>query len=286
MVVNIPVLGGSPVAFTDPDGNQREIPLSQLYFDSNGNIKASNWPPYSTYRSIVDPWLAYLVAQKLLTLGAMPASKPALVISAREPGVAGNAVNVTFANPTSNPDPNLATVDTSVSVTQSWSGLTAERLASVLGTGAGTGSQPGLVFLKPPPPAAGTMPAAGPVAASGTGPVNFDIPKEGGSTAFRLQPLFNDPQEADDAKLLAVTVGDVDATNKSFSLVVTWTKSKTASLHDLITNTSNPFAYVVSFAAPAGGLAGPPNAGKITLQGGADSRTLPSITATATALMG
>src|SRR5882672_12185957 len=44
-MVNIPALGGSPVAFTDVNGNQREIPLSQLFFDSHG-INASNWPPY------------------------------------------------------------------------------------------------------------------------------------------------------------------------------------------------------------------------------------------------
>src|SRR5262245_10902010 len=69
-MVNIPVLGGAPVAFT-ADGNQREIPLSQLYFDSNANINATNWPLYSTYQSIVDPWLAYLVGQKLLTPGAV-----------------------------------------------------------------------------------------------------------------------------------------------------------------------------------------------------------------------
>src|SRR5258708_2478566 len=169
-MVNIPVLGGSPVAFADADGNQREIPLSQLYFDSNG-INATNWKPYLTYRLIVDPWFAYLVAKKLSSPGPLPPRNQAMVISAREAGAAGNAVRITFDNPTPNPDPNLATVKTTVSATQSWSGLTADSLASVLGTGAGTGSQPGLVFLKPPPPAAGTMPAAGSVTATATGAV-------------------------------------------------------------------------------------------------------------------
>jgi hypothetical protein len=281
-MVNIPALGGSPVAFTDDNGNQREIPLSQLYFDSNGNINATGWKPYSTYQSIVDPWLTYLVAQKLLTQGPVPAAKAALAISAREGGVAGNTVNVTFANPTPSADPNAATVDVTVSANQSWSGLTAEKLEGMLGTGPGTGSQPGLVFLKAPPPSAGTMPQAGPVAGSGT-PPEFAVSKQGGGgTAFTLEPLYTDA----DAALLSVTVG-VNATNNSFSLVVNWTKFKAGvRLHDLLDANANPFAYLVSFAAPAGGLIGPPNARTITLQGGADSRTSPSVTATATALMG
>jgi hypothetical protein len=280
-MVNIPALGASPVAFTDANGNQREIPLSQLYFDSNG-INASKWPLYSTYQSIVDPWLKYLVGQNLLTPGPVPAGKPALVMTARETGAAGNAVNVSFANPTPNPDPNAATVDGTVSAAQTWSLLTAQSLANVLGTGPGTGSQPGLVFLKPPPPGAGTMPVAGTVSASGT-PVEAAVPRQGGGTAFTLKPLFGDA----DAALLTVTVKDVDATNNSFSLVMNWTKSKTAvSLHDLVGANTNPFAYLVSFAAPPGGLVGPPNAGTIMLQGGVDSQTSPTVTSTATALTG
>jgi hypothetical protein len=286
-MTNVPVLGGSPVAFTDPNGNQREIPLSQLYFDSNG-INATGWKHYNDYKLIIVPWLAYLVAQNLLSRGPVPPGQPALVISARETGVAGNAVSVTFANPTPNADPNLASVNATVAATQSWSGLTAESLAGVLGTGAGTGSQPGLVFLKAPPPAAGTMPKAGAVSATGTGPVEFDIPKDGSGTAFTLQPLFNGAHEVDDTKLFTVTVGNIDTTNKSFSLMVSWTKSPTAavSLHDLVSASANPFAYLVSFAAPVGGLIGPPNAGTISLQGGVDSHTSPSVIATATALIG
>ena len=76
-MINIPVLGASPVAFTDANGNQREIPLSQLFFDSNG-INATNWPPYYTYKSIVDPWLGFLVAQGLLSPGAVPRESRAM----------------------------------------------------------------------------------------------------------------------------------------------------------------------------------------------------------------
>ena len=142
-MVNIPALGGSPVAFTDADGNQREIPLSQLYFDDHG-INASNWPPYYSYKPIVDPWLAWLVAQGLVFAGTEAAGKPALVIAAREKGAAGNAISVTFANPTPNADPKAATVDVTVTARQSWSLLIAASLESVLGTGPGTGARPGL----------------------------------------------------------------------------------------------------------------------------------------------
>jgi hypothetical protein len=282
-MVNIPVLGGSPVAFIDINGNQREIPLSQLYFDSHG-INATSWAPYYSFKPIVDPWLAFLVAQGMLVPGTRPAGKPALIIAAREAGAAGNAVSVTFANPIPNADLKAATVDLTVSARQSWSRLTAESLQKVLGTGPGTGSQPGLVFLAGPAPAAGTIPVEGTVPAAGK-PAEFAIPKQGDGTAFTLEALFNSDDDAADAALLTVTVAQVDATRGSFSLIVNWTKSQqTASLDALLNK--NPFAFLVSFAAPSGGLIGPPNAGTIALQGGADSSPTGALIATATALMG
>lgn len=281
-MINIPALGASPVAFTDANGNQREIPLSQLFFDSNG-IHATNWPPYYAYKPIVDPWLGFLVAQGLLSPGTVPTGKPAIELTAREPGAAGNSVSVTFTNP----DPKAATVDVTVTARQSWSLLTATRLQAVLGTGPGTGSQPGLVFLTGTVPAAGTMPIAGTVPAAGT-PAKFAIPKQGGGTAFTLEALYSSATaDAADAALLTVTTQNVDAASQSFSLVVNWKKSHAAvTLDDLTTPAKNTFAYLVSFTAPPGGLIGPPNAGALTLQGGADTSPSGPVTATATALMG
>jgi hypothetical protein len=63
---------------------------------------------------------------------------------------------------------------------------------------------------------------------------------------------------------------------------VAWTKTQAGGkVSDLVAN--NPFAFLVAFAAPDGGLIGPPNAGTITLQGGTDT---PAATASATALQG
>jgi hypothetical protein len=282
-MVNIPALGGSPVAFTDDSGNQREIPLTQLYFDSDG-INASHWPPYYSYKPIVDPWLAWLVAQGMLVPGDQPAGKPALVIAAREAGAAGNALSVTFASPTPNADPKASTVDVTVVARQNWSLLTAASLDSVLGAAPGTGTQPGLVFLTEPAPEAGTIPVEGTVKAAGN-PAKFAIPKDGGGTAFTLEALFNSDADAADAALLTVSVANVNATRSAFSLIVGWTKSqKAVSLDDL--SNKNPFGFLMSFAAPDGGLIGPPNAGTIALQGGADTSPTGPLTATATALMG
>jgi hypothetical protein len=282
-MVDVPALGGSPVAFTDVNGNQREIPLSQLHFDNNG-INATNWPLYFSYKAIVDPWLAYLVAQGMLVPGPRPAGKPALVIAAREAGATGNAVSVTFAKPMPNADPKAATVDVTVVARQSWSWLTAATLENVLGTEPGTGSQPGLVFLSGLTPPAGTIPLKGTVPAAGD-PAEFPIPKQGDGTAFTLEAQFSSDKDAADAALLTATIAHVDATRGSFSLIVDWTKSQEAvSLDDLLNK--NPFAYLVSFAAPSGGLIGPPNTGTIALQGGADSSPTGALTATATALMG
>jgi hypothetical protein len=274
-MTNTPALGGSPVAFTDDNGSQREIPLTQLFFDDNG-INASNWAPYATYKAIVDPWLASLVAQGLLAPGPAPSGRAALQVTAREGGAAGNAVSVSFANP------NMAagTVDVTVQAQQVWSMLTAGTITAVLGTGAGTGSQPGLVFVVPPPPQANAKPAAGTVPAAGT-PAQFAVPQQGGGTAFTLQALYSDAADAADAALLTVTVTP-DGENPWFSLAVSWTKTRAgASVADLVS--ANPFAFLVAFAAPEGGLIGPPNAGTLTLQGGTDT---PAVAAKATAFQG
>jgi len=111
------------------------------------------------------------------------------------------------------------------------------------------------------------------------------MPKQGDGTAFTLEALFNADTDAADAALLKGTVANVDVTRGSFSLIVDWTKSqKAVSLDDLLNK--NPFAFLVSFAAPSDGLLGPPNAGTIALQGGADESPTGALTATATALMG
>src|SRR5690349_5991037 len=120
-----PALGGSPVAFTDNNGAQREIPLTQLYFDDKG-IQAGNWPSYAAYRSIVDPWLSALVDQGLLQPAPAPTGRPALLLTAREDGAAGNAVSVSFAHP----DASAATIDVAVSAQQNWLYLTAATLES------------------------------------------------------------------------------------------------------------------------------------------------------------
>jgi hypothetical protein len=183
-----------------------------------------------------------------------------------------------------NVDPKAAMVDVTVSARQSWSWLTAESLESVLGAGPGTGSQPGLVFLAGPAPAAGTIPSEGTVSAAST-PAEFAMPKQGNGTAFTLEALFNSDADAAAAALLTVTVANVDATRGSFSLIVDWSQSqKAVSLDDLLNK--NPFAFLVSFAAPSGGLIGPPNAGAIALQGGADGSPTGVLTTAATALMG
>ena len=268
-----PVTGGSAVAFTDTNGAQHEIPLSLLQFTDAG-LSAANWPPYADYQAIVDPWLASLVAQGLLQAGAAPSGKPALMIEARQDAAAGNAVSVTFANPDATAD----TVDVTVGSDQRWTLLTPANIDGVLGETAGAGSQPGLVILAGPP--AGTMPAAGAVAMSGT-PPQFVVPDQEGGTAFTLAPIFDDASDAADAALITVAVTP-DPTDSWFSLEVQWSKTAIGVKTGDLVN-ANPFAFLVSFTAPSGGLIGPPSAGAINLQGGS---VAPPAKASATALQG
>jgi hypothetical protein len=272
-MVNRPVTGGSAVAFTDANGAQHEIPLSLLQFTDNG-LSAAKWPPYAAYQAIVDPWLASLVAQGLLQAGPAPSGKPALLIEARQDATGGDAVSVAFANPDATAD----TVDVTVSSDQRWTLLTPATIDGVLGETAGAGSQPGLVILTAPP--AGTMPAAGEVAGTGD-PLEFVVPDQSGGTAFTLAPIYDDASEAADAALLKVTVAP-DPTNSWFDLEAQWSKAVAGvKTGDLVS--ANPFAFLVSFAAPSGGLIGPPDAGAVNLQGGSAA---PPAKASATALQG
>ena len=71
---------------------------------------------------------------------------------------------------------------------------------------------------------------------------------------------------AADASLIGVTIAP-DASNPltAFTLTVSWTKTATVSLASLLSNSTNPFAYLVAFSGTSGPL---PVAGKVTLGGG------------------
>jgi hypothetical protein len=58
-------LATGPISFLDTNYNQQEIPLSSIYFDSNGP-NANSWPNYSADSALIQALLQQLAAQGLL----------------------------------------------------------------------------------------------------------------------------------------------------------------------------------------------------------------------------
>lgn len=249
----------------DAAGKQLSIPLNFLAFD-NGAVVASAWPGYAANKAVLDPWLAILAARKLLRAGAAPQAVPAILLTARDPGSTGNSIKVTIANVVPKAgSPEKTKADVTVSVTQTYAGLTLATAASLLGVGAGAGSRQGLAFLAAAPAA---MPDAAEADFSGS-PAQWDVAKAGGGgSAFILKPRHDEP----DATKLHGKISAVDAGAGTFTLTLSWSKTQAGvQLKDL----QNTFAFVLKAAAPPSGFA-LPAVGAVTLSGGSDSPPTPS----------
>lgn len=269
-MANKPVVSSGPIEITDSLGKQVLIPLTALYFDSSGKIKAEQWPAYTANPALqapVDQWLAYLVKQGLITPGNIPAPKPAFQVEAKDPGSNGNTITVQISKVTADlVTPGNSTADVTVTETNTYSNLSPATILGVIGKVANTGSRPGLVFCSTIPPAMPPAAISGNLAGS---PPVFDV---GG--AFTLQGKEDVPA----APLTTITIQDVDAGTQTFTLIATWTKTvKAVAMSALDTQ----FGYVIHVS---GAVTAPPAAGTITLTGGADAMTVKATKAAATVL--
>jgi hypothetical protein len=271
-MANLPSVGGSPITFLDSFGAQYSIPLSFVTFPTaTGAPVVSTWPgwtgtPGSAQLNNVTGWLAYLVGQSLLSAAVLPLPPAAFTIAARDVGSSGNDITISFGTVTPNAaTPAATTVDVTVTTKQVYAGLTVASLATVLGTVALGGTQPGLAFVSTP---LATMPTAT-AATNFTGtPLVFDIPGSSGV----LSPTHDAAAEAADAALLQAAISDVNAAASTFTLTLSWTKSQTAvPLSSLATT----FAYLITITPPTGGFVYGPAAGSsVTLAGGTDPATI------------
>ena len=273
-----PVLGGSPVSIFDASGKQLEIPLNLIAFGPSG-VDATAWPGYATNKVLVDKWLASLVQRQLLRPGDAPTAAPALLIKARDKGSEGNTIAIAFSN-VSPPAavPGDTTADVTVTVTQTWPGLTITTLSDHLGTTATNGDRPGLATLKP-----GTvvLPAIGTAPFAGTPTAIWSPAKQDGTAgaAFTLNARNNDDPDSvmPRGRISAVNVGA-----GTFTLELSWQKTAIAAK---LSTLGAVFAYVIT-VAPAGAAFAPPAPGVITLVGGADAASNPATNAQATVLGG
>lgn len=260
------VLANSPVSFTDATGSQMSIPLSDIYFDSSGAIKADRWPPYptgsSTFKNQVDAWLQYLVKKGDLVKDTAAPVPAAMLVEAKQAGATGNSVRLVVSNVrevTGN-----EVFDVTVMETNTYTGLTPATIKNVIGTSAGGGTQPGLVFVSSA--GAPAMPAAVTDQALADSPTATAILKAAATTAFELTPKA----AGTDGHLTKVTIKDVDATAGTFTLVAVWTKTATGIQPSAMLT---DFDYELTISVPTGATAlAVPAPGAVVLSGGEDAQ--------------
>jgi hypothetical protein len=160
----LPVVAAAPVPFSS-DGKFHLIPLSAIYFDSSGTVKADRWPLYTTYKAILDPLLQDLQSSGVLEPGPEPPHAPAFLATAKTPGASGIDVEITIANVAPNKaNPPASTADVTVTETDTYTSVAADKLIETIGASANAGKRPGLVFVASAAPtflpSAGTYPMA------------------------------------------------------------------------------------------------------------------------------
>ncbi|MGH7841769.1 MAG: hypothetical protein ACREQT_09665 [Candidatus Binataceae bacterium] len=284
-MAQVAVVGSGPVTLTTSVGRQLSIPLTALYFDA-GNVKADRWPLYKKFKADVDPWLSYLVTKGELTPSAQPAPVPAIMISAADAGQSGNNIVVTFSNITPDPanpsDPTKTTFDAIVVETDTYASLSFDPaspnfIRKILGTQTIAGSQRGLAHIldadSPSQPKPGSFQlGGGSAAAKSAAPINGDPT----GTAFNLEAK----KVGTDGDKTKATISNVDATGKTFSVVIVWSSQPISGLKlgDLPSKLAQS-GYEISVAPPSSGFA-VPTAGSISLAGGADAAAASAAAAT------
>ena len=256
-------LGTGPISFVDANQSQQELPLTSVFFSPNG-VDASAAPLFGdnaaatpTNAAILTALLPRLVSQGFLAAGAQAVTPAAMTATAVQAGAMGNSITVQFASPSAS----AGTVAVTVTATEVYEGLT--MTAGALGTALGEtqATATGLVYLLTES-TDGQIPEPGSVGLNTSSQFPVQEAADNTKTAFTLVPTT----VAADASLLGVTIAP-DASNPltAFTLTVSWTKTATVSLASLLTNSTNPFAYLVAFSGTSGPL---PVAGKVTLGGG------------------
>jgi hypothetical protein len=171
-------------------------------------------------------------------------------------------------------------MDVTVTVAQVYPGLSYTSIATVLGSTAANGTQPGLAYVSTPmtgmPPSAGVF--AFTAAAAGD---PFECALAPGGV---LSPS-NSPTDTD-AGLITAAISAIDLTviPNSFTLTLAWTKSAT---NVALSALGAEFGYVLTVSPPAGGFGPVPAAGSsIALIGGTDPSATPATSAGATVISG
>lgn len=262
--------GMGPFEFTNSSGSQVSIPLTAFTFDASGNLVVNpNWTTVAN-AAPASALLTYLRAQGLLVPAPAASPKPAAIIKAVDPGPGGNNIVITIANitPSSNGDPTKTTFDITVTEMESYTGLTMATLTGIVGTSSGSGSKPGLVYVKSvanPTGLPATL-ASTPLTGGGAG-VKAHLGINDGAAALVFTLEARDPGADGSLIHIAITAG-----GSTFDMTAQWTQTvtgvKIATFQSLVTA---HLGYEITAAAPAGGVFSVPTALTTQLSGGAGS---------------
>lgn len=278
------VLGNGPVTFTDSNGKQISIPLSALKFDENDTliVDESKWSPYASYpadaKALINTLLTHLTTNQFVVPAPEEALKPAMTVKAVNPLGVGNQIKVDITLETKDADPTKTVFTITVTETDTYTDLTTDTIASVLGTEEKVGTQPGLVVVGDSP-SPYELPQEGEYELSNGGTdavASTDIPKSGDETGDEIAFTLKAKHPGEDGDLIQVAITAGSNTNQ-FNLTCTWTKSLTdMTLISLPANLS-ALGYVVMLGYPSEGAFSVPKAGSYFLKGSL-SETSPSIT--------
>jgi hypothetical protein len=274
---NTPAAGNGPFEFTNAQGHQMSVPLTAFTFDSNSNlIVNAAWATVMS-ASPASELMAYAQKNKLIAPATPPAPVPAMIIKATDPGAAGNYVTVQISGIAPAADPTQTTFIVAVTETDTYTGLTAATIQSVLGTCDSTGkplttgSSPGLVQVLSGSVDPNSSPAAISGALSGNpAHINLDGP---GSPAlvFTLMAKKAGAAGAYTKIHLVPAVTSPPASGPdSFNLTVTWTNSVAGvTIGTLAAAVQNSLCYEITVGTPGSAAFSVPAASSVTLSGGA-----------------
>lgn len=283
MSTTLSALGNVPLEYTDANGKQISIPLSALKF-TNGqlSVDSSKWPTPSgsaTLPGFVTSMLTNLAQQGVIVPAPVPSPKPAMAVTAKDPGSAGNNIVLTFAVTTPNLDPTQVKFSMTVTETNTYTGLSLTPAAktyveTVLGSDTVTSPSPGLAHvIHASLGATGTPALPSPATFKVNNPPSPKARLDVKSTDATPKLLFTleakkAGKDGELTSVLSVGANAGDAT--LFDLSIQWTKQvNNLTLANVAANTG-ALSYEVAVAAPSSGIFSIPQANSVQLSGGAD----------------
>ncbi|WNG46211.1 hypothetical protein F0U60_20375 [Archangium minus] len=247
----------APLTFLDKNGAQVSIPPSVFWFEG-AELKVDETKPPVSENSWLADWLKYLAKTGVIVAAPPDAqpTRPAMVLQAKNPGSAGNniEIDITYAEPPT-------TFTLKVTQTDVYADLTLETLPVVLGTDQKAGTRPGLVRVQGTPTALPKEQTGQLEGADATQRGTWTAAADSG-TAFTL--------EAREPGKEVIKVQISPPKEQTFTLTATWTKSVSGLDASKLETELKQFGYVLTAAKPADGYT-LPRGGKFQLKGGVDS---------------